>query len=291
MSHNTTPFSIVNDFWYYDSYGSSYQQEPIFNGLVDPNDVCSMEFRIQDDDVRTIKFPDQVQEQLDNENQNLQHNRQQQTYQDPNIQLGQLEHQQILELQQLELQHLGLQQLQLQQVDREREPLPLQIHQGHLDQQLLIDQHQYRQQFQDEQLQQLNQHQKTKKQRRTRRHHKRQARYQSSVHKLNVASFVPTKSKSYSQKDVGKKMTGRERQYELERREKELIEEQGRLKTSIARLERQTTTMKAILEDLVVTSPDYPNQMTHVIMTTDIFLEPQAGVSGGGAGATDSVTI
>lgn len=66
------------------------------------------------------------------------------------------------------------------------------------------------------------------------------------------------------------KMTGRERQIKLEQLEKDLINEQLRLKEQIALLERQTASMKKVLEGLVSSSPDYHEQVNCVI-STDIF--------------------
>lgn len=303
MSLNSTPFSIVNDFWYYDTYGSSYQPEPMFNGLVDPNDVCAMEFRVQDEpfsDVRQIKTQERVHSRLDNE-QNNHHQLQQQQ----NVQLGQLDNQHIFELQQLELQHLEMQQLQFNQHEHDRQhhqQIQVAIHQDAMDQQLLID-HQYqdmRRSHLKEQPQQEHQPQKLK-QKRIRKQNKRleqrqrQLRHQQKLHLQQkhqaTIDAMSNRTKSYAQRISDKKMTGREKQHELERKERELTEEQARLKASIARLERQTTTMKAILEDLVITSPDYSNQMNHVITTTDIFLDPKLSVSGCGAGTANNVMI
>lgn len=80
-------------------------------------------------------------------------------------------------------------------------------------------------------------------------------------------------SKITTRKASGKKMTGRERQLELERQEREQMDLKNHYKSLIDRLESKCNKMREILENLVASSPDYSNQMSNVLESTDIFYE------------------
>lgn len=62
-------------------------------------------------------------------------------------------------------------------------------------------------------------------------------------------------------KNSGKKLTGRERQLELERQETEQIKLRDNYMRMIKQLEAKCNKLREILENIVTTSPDYNNQM------------------------------
>lgn len=67
----------------------------------------------------------------------------------------------------------------------------------------------------------------------------------------------------------GRKMTGRERQLELEKQEKQEMRLRDHYLSSIRQLERKCSKLREILENIVTTSPDYDHQMKNFMDTEE----------------------
>lgn len=71
----------------------------------------------------------------------------------------------------------------------------------------------------------------------------------------------------------GRKMTGRERQLELEREEERLLQQKEKYQRQITELESKCNKLRAILEEIVANSPDYNSQMINFLESTEPLLD------------------
>lgn len=76
-----------------------------------------------------------------------------------------------------------------------------------------------------------------------------------------------------TRKGSGRKMTGRERQLELERQEANQLELRNRYLNLINELEQKCTRLREILENIVATSPEYNNQMINFLESSNLLFD------------------
>lgn len=74
-------------------------------------------------------------------------------------------------------------------------------------------------------------------------------------------------------KGSGRKMTGRERQLELERQEANQLELRNRYLDLISELEQKCTRLREILENIVATSPEYNSQMINFLESSNLLFD------------------
>lgn len=81
-----------------------------------------------------------------------------------------------------------------------------------------------------------------------------------------------------ARKHSGKKMTGRERQKDLERQEAAQLELRDRHLDMINQLESKCNKLREILENIVATSPEYNAQIASFLQTSELLFDGQAAL-------------
>lgn len=81
-----------------------------------------------------------------------------------------------------------------------------------------------------------------------------------------------------ARKPSGKKMTGRERQKELERQEAIQLQLRDRHLEMINQLESKCNKLREILENIVATSPEYNTQIASFLQTSELLFDGQEAI-------------
>lgn len=91
----------------------------------------------------------------------------------------------------------------------------------------------------------------------------------------------PMKVNYQVRKPSGKKMTGRERQKELERQEALQLQLRDRHLDMINQLESKCNKLREILENIVATSPEYNTQIASFLQTSELLFDGQEALCEG----------
>lgn len=84
---------------------------------------------------------------------------------------------------------------------------------------------------------------------------------------------APAQDSSAIRRATGKKLTGRERQIELEKQETHQLELKNRYLEMINELESKCARLREILESIVATSPEYNEQMINFLETSNLLYD------------------
>lgn len=88
----------------------------------------------------------------------------------------------------------------------------------------------------------------------------------------------PTRLQYDIRKPSGKKMTGRERQKELEKQESHQLQLRDQYLNMISVLEHKCNKLREILENIVSTSPEYNAEMIAFLETSELLFDKQDNV-------------
>jgi len=91
--------------------------------------------------------------------------------------------------------------------------------------------------------------------------------------RTQLANEPPKYPPKIIKKPSGKKMTGRERLSELERQERNLLDQRDHLRQSISQLETKCFKLREILGSIVANSPEYNNQMIDYLKADGLLID------------------